>query len=572
MYFLPSQIIRKLDSETIASGVPGELLMERAGYGAYKFLENVAAPDAGRFLVFAGKGNNAGDAFVIARYLLQAGKFVEVICLADYSDYQGDAALNLQKFLKLSPQISVIRDEKEINSFDWHGDVIVDGILGTGIRGEVKGIFLPAIQKINELNIPVLALDIPSGLNCDTGEICGAAVKAKWTTTFANPKFAVLTDMGARHCGRVEVIDIGIPNEITEKYKNNSSTLKGIQIPTFLKGDTGGFQSTDFVDFNQQSSLSNRGRRDFSLTAHKNNFGHLLIIAGSSGMTGAAILSAKAAISSGAGLVTLAIPSSLIQLVGPAIPSCMTLSLEDEGKGYFIEKSADGIIKKLHKYDAVALGPGIGTNTETADFISKIIPELIPPLKAKTGVCRWENHDSDRGMFPPLKGEDCGSNRGMLIIDADALNILSKRKELLQILDENVVLTPHPGEFERLSGIKPDKTDFSRISTAKDFIKNKKLTLLLKGFHTVIINNKSENVKINLTGNPGMATAGSGDVLTGIIGAFLARGLTAENAAQSGAFIHGLAGDIAAANLGEKSVTAEQIINHLGKAFKNFRF
>ena len=562
MYFLPAQIIRKLDSETIASGVPGELLMERAGYGAYKFLENVAAPDAGRFLIFAGKGNNAGDTFVIARYLLQAGKFVEVICLADYSDYQGDAALNLQKFLKLSPQISVIRDEKEMNSFDWHGDVIVDGILGTGIRGEVKGIFLPAIQKINELNIPVLSLDIPSGLNCDTGVICGAAVNAKWTTTFANPKFASLTDMGAQHCGRVEVIDIGIPNEITEKYKNNSSTFKGIQIHPFLKGNTGGFQSTNFVDFNQQSTLSNGARKDFSLTAHKNNFGHLLVIAGSSGMTGAAILSAKAAISSGAGLVTLAIPSSLVQLVGSAVPSCMTLPLEDDGKGFFIKKSADGIIKNLHKYDAVALGTGIGTNDETADFISKIIPELIPPLK-------WDDHDCDRGMFPHLKWEDHDSDRGMLIIDADALNILAKRKNLMQNLGKNVVLTPHPGEFERLSGMKPDKTDLCRISAAKDFIKNKKLTLLLKGFHTLIVSNKSENVKINLTGNPGMATAGSGDVLTGIIGAFLAQGFSAGNAASCGAYIHGLAGDIAAANLGEKSVTSEEIINHLGKAFKN---
>jgi len=515
MYFLPAQIIRKLDSETIASGVPGELLMERAGYGAYKFLENVAAPDANRFLVFAGKGNNAGDAFVIARYLLQAGKFVEVICLADYSDYQGDAALNLQIFLKLSPQISVIRDEREMNSFDWHGDVIVDGILGTGIRGEVKGIFLPAIQKINELNIPVLALDIPSGLNCDTGGICGAAVKAKWTTTFANPKFAVLTDIGARHCGRVEIIDIGIPVEITKKYCKEINSLP--------------IQSTKFVGCNRQKML----------TAHKNNFGHLLVIAGSSGMTGAAILSAKAAISSGAGLVTLAIPLSLIQLVSPAIPSCMTLSLEDEGKGFFIEKSADKIIKNLHKYDAVALGPGIGTNTQTADFISKIIPAILEKK---------------------------------LVVDADALNILSKRKELLKILGRNVVLTPHPGEFERLSGMKPDKTDLCRISAAKDFIKNKKLTLLLKGFHTVIINNKLENVKINLTGNPGMATAGSGDVLTGIIGAFLAQGFSTRNAAESGAFIHGLAGDIAAANLSEKSVTAEEIIKHLGKAFKNFKF
>ncbi len=548
MYFLPAEIIRKLDSETISSGVSGSILMEKAGYGAYKFLKNVAAPDAKRFLIFAGKGNNAGDAFVIARYLIEDGSQVEIVLLSDCDVFQGDALLNFQRLSKISTQISSLKNENEINSFDWHGDVIIDGILGTGIHGEVKGLFRTAIQKINNLIAPVFSLDIPSGLNCDTGEVCGVAVKAKWTAMFANPKLAVLTDNGAQHCGRVEVIDIGIPEEITEKYKNDSSIppFYKVEHPEYSLGSgLGGFQSTSFVDCNRQSPLLKGGGGDFSLTAHKNNFGHLLIIAGSTGFTGAAILSAKAAISSGTGLVTLAVPQSLNPLVVSAIPSCITLPVKDDGKGIFIPCAAEEIIKSLHKFDAVAIGPGIGTNEETAEFISKVLPALIPPLKG-------ENHDSDRGM---------------LVIDADALNILAKRKELMQNFGENVVLTPHPGEFERLSGVKPEKSDFSRISAAKDFIKNKKSTLLLKGFHTVIISNKSDDLWINLTGNPGMATAGSGDVLTGIIGAFLAMGVPAEKAAVSGAFIHGLAGDIAAANLSEHSVTAEEIINHLGKAF-----
>ena len=555
MYFLPAEIIRRLDSETIASGVSGSILMERAGYGAYKFLKNVTAPDAKRFLIFAGKGNNAGDAFVIARYLIEDGSQVKIVVLADCDVFQGDALLNLQKISKaskISPQITSLKNKNEINSFDWHGDVIIDGILGTGIHGEVKGLFRAAIQKINDLNAPVFSLDIPSGLNCDTGEACGVAVKAKWTAMFANPKLAVLTDNGAQHCGRVEVIDIGIPEEITEKYSNDSSALKGIQIPPFLKGDIGGFQSTCFVDDNRQFPILKEGRGDFSLTAHKNNFGHLLIIAGSTGLTGAAILSARAAISSGAGLVTLAIPQSLNPLVVPAIASCMTLPVKDDGKGIFIASAAEEIIKSLHKFDAVAIGPGIGTAEETAEFISKLIPE----------ICRR----------PVRRNSQCGIqaySRKKLVIDADALNIFSERKELIQNLGENVVLTPHPGEFERLSGIKPDKTDFSRISVAKDFTKDKKFTLLLKGFHTVITSNKSDDLWINLTGNPGMATAGSGDVLTGIIGAFLARGFSAEKAAVSGAFIHGLAGDIAVAELSENSVTAEEIINNLGKAFLN---
>ncbi|RLD11212.1 MAG: hypothetical protein DRI44_04160, partial [Chlamydiae bacterium] len=445
MLFLPSEIIRKLDSETIASGVPGELLMERAGFGAFKFLKNIAAPNADRFLIFAGKGNNAGDAFVIARYLIQNDKFVEIICLADYSDYKGDAALNLQKLLKLSPRISVILDVEKINSFDWHGDIIIDGILGTGIRGEVKGIFKPAIQKINNLNIPVFSLDIPSGLNCDTGELCGTAVKAKWTAMFANPKLAVLTETGAGYCGRVEVIDIGISDEIIKKYLKENSAYD--------------VQSTDLVDDNQQKSPIEY------LKAHKNNFGHLLVIAGSMGMTGAAILTAKAAIKCGCGLVTLAVPNSILQLVAPAMPFCMTLPLDDNGKGYFSGNSIAGIIDKISKFDAVAIGPGIRTNKDTYFFFENIIPEIL---------------------------------NKKVVIDADALNIIAQKKELLNGLGENVVLTPHPGEFERLSGVKPDKTDSDRITLAKQFVKNKKISLLLKGFHTVITNSKSENVKINL--------------------------------------------------------------------------
>ena len=529
MYFLPAEIIRKLDSETIASGVSGNILMEKAGYGAYKFLKNAAAPNAKRFLIFAGKGNNAGDAFVIARYLIEDGSQVEIVLLADYDALQGDALLNFQRLSKISPQISSLQNENEINSFDWHGDVIIDGILGTGIRGEVKGIFRAAIQKINELNAPVFSLDIPSGLNCDTGEVCGVAVKTKWTATFAHAKLGMITDIGAQHYGRVEIIDIGIPAEFSEKL----TPMDKISA----------FQSTEFVDCilhlsrdSHSNVLAEKMLNDSQsrLTAHKNKFGHLLIIAGSSGFTGAAVLSAKAAISSGAGLVTLAVPHSLNPLVVPTISSCMTLPVKDDGKGIFIACAAEEIIKSLHKFDAVAIGPGIGADEETVDFISKIIPAI---------------------------------SEKKLVIDADALNILSKRKELMQNFGGNVVLTPHPGEFERLSGVKPDKTDSSRISVTKDFIKNKKSTLLLKGFHTVISNNNSQNTWINLSGNPGMATAGSGDVLTGIIGAFLAMGVPVENAAVCGAFIHGLSGDIAAANLSENSVTAEEIINYLGKAF-----
>ena len=512
MLFLPANIIRKLDAEAIASGISGEILMENAGYGAFRFLQNIAAPNANSFLIFAGKGNNAGDAFVVARHLIQSKKYVEIICLAELDQYKGDAKTNLEKLINLSPNISVITNEDSLNNFYRRCDVIIDGLLGTGIRGNISGIFKTAIEKINSLRAPVFSLDIPSGLDCDTGEIHGCAVKAKWTATFANPKLAFLTENGAKFAGRVEVINIGIPPAIKNNFAHNST----------------GFQSTFFVDCNQQNMS----------IAHKNTFGHLLVIAGRLGMTGAAALAAKAAVSSGCGLVTLAVPKSLLALVAPAVPSVMTLPLADAGAGFFTKKSADKIIENINKFDAVALGPGIGTNPETADFIKKILPALA---------------------------------KKKIVIDADALNIIADNKKLLDLLNENSVITPHPGEFQRIADERPDKSDTARIAAAKKFSANHKFTLLLKGFHTIIAKPNAKNIYINLTGNYGMATAGSGDVLTGILGARLARGCDAEAAAVSAAYIHGLAGDIAAANLSYEPVTAEQIINFLGKAYYSIK-
>ncbi|MCK4983228.1 MAG: NAD(P)H-hydrate dehydratase, partial [Victivallaceae bacterium] len=435
MHFLQSDIIRTLDNETINSGTPGIALMERAGYEAFRFLINIASPSAQRFLIAAGKGNNAGDAFVVARYLIQANKHVDVILLTDPQTYKGDALVNWQKLAEMLPSILQADTEEKINNIEWHGDIVIDGVLGTGIRGEVKGVFKTAIDKITAMNIPVFSLDIPSGINCDTGQVCGTAVKAKWTCTFAHPKLAVLSETGAHYCGRVEIIDIGIPKSLTDKIlevENAANTVSALS-------------STEIADCIPHKKLND----------HKGTYGHLLIVAGSRGMTGAATLCAKAAIESGVGMVTLAIPESLLHLVAQTIPSCMTIPVPDSGKGYFTVEAAEVLKEKLTLFDAVAFGPGIGQAEETVNFTAEFITAVNKLNKP-------------------------------LIIDADGINAIADNHEVLKMCGGNVLLTPHPGEFARLTGVKPGSNDTERITAAKQFAQLNKTNLLLKGFHTVI--------------------------------------------------------------------------------------
>lgn len=515
MYYLNAETIRKLDARTIADGVPGQCLMERAGYGAYLFLSRVAAPASERFLVVAGKGNNAGDALVIVRYLLQQRKNVKILALSDPEHYTGDALLNWKRLYEFCPDITVATDIEKIQYYfaEWHGDIIVDGLLGTGIHGKVTGLYAAAIDCMNAHQAFVLALDIPSGLHCDTGEPCGYAVKANWTVTFAHPKRGMITETGANYCGRVEVIDIGIDHDIGGRiiHENEDDPLYACL----------------------SSAEAGRMLPERDLRQHKNVFGHLLVLAGSRGMTGAAVLTAHSALKSGAGLVTLAIPESLLGLVAPVMPSVMTLPLPDNGTGTLLSDALPVLENHRQKFSAVAIGPGIGLYESVHVFVKSFLEWCSVPL----------------------------------VIDADALNCVASTPDLINVLhDKDVIITPHPGEFARLRGSKPGNSISERIESAQSFAEVHGLTILLKGFQTVIAT-RGEELYINPTGNPGMATAGSGDVLTGITGALLTQGLIPHEAAVLGAYIHGLAGDIAAAEQGEIAMTSGDILQMLGKAF-----
>lgn len=508
MVVLDAATIRALDTQAIAAGTPGSVLMERAGYGAFLFLTHVACPSAHRVLVVAGKGNNAGDAFVTAYYLAKAGLNVEYIALSS-DDLPTDAASKYERLCALvPPKHSLEKLDPELTSKiirEWHGDLILDGLLGTGLRGELAPAFRAAIDAINAHPAPVLALDIPSGLNADSGQPHGAAVRAAWTLTFGHPKRGMLEPGAMNYCGRIEIVDIGL-----------NRTPENAQLCMLSSAEAAELLPTR------------------SLTAHKHSFGHVLVVAGSRGMTGAAVLCARAALASGAGLVTLAVPSSLLPLVAPGCPACMTLPLPDDGSGVFSPAAFNALRESLPRFSALAIGPGLGRSPLTAEFLELLLPELNVPA----------------------------------VLDADALNCLADNPQLLSRLHgKPFVLTPHPGEFTRLTGAAPGHSPQQRLAASAAFIKSHALTLLLKGHFSVIRSHRSDCPPlINPTGNPGLATAGAGDVLTGMIAALLAQGLQPHLAAALAAYLHGLAADCAAAHLGQLALTAPDVIAHIGPA------
>ena len=508
MQFATTETIRSLDAAATASGTPGDVLMERAGYGAFKFMATVACPCARRIVVVAGKGNNGGDASVVARYLAASGRQVELVLLCDPAALDDAAQASFKQIEHSGVHVSVAADEAALKRV-WpmlQCDVLVDGVLGTGVAGEVNGVARAAIECINAHGAPVLSLDVPSGLDSDKGTPCGAAVRAAWTVTFGHAKRAMLTAAGEEYCGRVEVVDIGLARD-----------AGGGDGPTCLS-------SREVTEM-----LAARDLRD-----HKNKLGHVLVIAGSRGMTGAAVLCAQAALHTGAGLVTVAVPESLLPLVAPLVPACMTLPVPDGGLGMFTRDAVAVLFENLERFSCVAIGPGMGRHKAVDAFLHLLLMELYCPT----------------------------------VVDADALNHMADKPGLLaEVEGTSMVLTPHPGEFERLSGMKPTNDAIERAAMARSFAEKHGAVVLLKGFHSIVAAPGMVPC-LNMTGNQGMATAGSGDVLTGMIAALLARGMSPADATRAGAFIHGLAGDVAAGIHGFNALTAPRIVESLGAAFK----
>lgn len=500
--------MRRLDRRAITElGIPGAVLMEHAGRGAAAvlraWLRARGAPRAARVVIVCGKGGNGGDGFVMARHLKRAGARVSVWLAFPADEVTGDARAKLRALGGAGLRAHAVDDVDAVPLAE--ADVVVDALLGTGARGAPNERVARLIERINAAGRPVVALDIPSGLPADGAAPSGPVVRAELTATFAGLKRALVTGPGLDVAGRVVVVPIGIPE---------AEVRRGVTTFLLERGDV--------------AALVPRRPR----TAHKGTYGHLLIVAGSLGKTGAAALAARAAMRSGAGLVTVATPASQQPVVASLVLEAMTSALPETGARSVAVKAREPIRELATARDAVAIGPGLGLDAETQDLVRELTRDLPRPL----------------------------------VVDADALTALGRDPAVLRGAPAPRCLTPHPGEMARLLGVGVRDVERDRIEAARGFATTYGVHLALKGAGTVIAAPTGE-VFVNPTGNPGMASGGTGDVLTGVAGAFLARGLVPLAALQAAVYLHGRAGDLAAGRVGEEGLIASDLIDALPDAF-----
>ena len=500
--------MQEMDRRTIEThGIPGLELMEKAGRGATRvLLDQFDAHTKAGVGIICGKGNNGGDGFVIARCLAEKGIAVSVYLLAKTAALKGDAAANYNRLAPLNVEIIEIPDEDAFSKIkprlSDHG-LLVDAILGTGLTSDVRGLFKTVINFINELNrdgVAVFAVDIPSGLNADTGQPCGTCIRAQGTATFGLAKIGHFTYPGAEYTGSLEIIDIGIPGSVVQAVGPKQSLLTSAQIRTYLQP-----RSPD---------------------AHKGRTGHLLVIAGSPGKTGAAAMTAVSAMRAGAGLVTLGIAKSLNPILEAQVLEVMTAPLPESQNGILAAGALDSIKKLAAGKTCLAIGPGIGQARGTQSLARKIISQSRIPV----------------------------------VIDADGLNNLAGQTQLLKRLKAPAVLTPHPGEMARLMDVTPAEIQQNRLQCARNFATNFKVHLVLKGAATVIAH-PDGSAYINSTGNPGMASGGMGDVLTGVLAGFITQGFTPEAATHAAVYLHGAAADTLAKTIGPVGYLAGEVMN-----------
>jgi hydroxyethylthiazole kinase-like uncharacterized protein yjeF len=505
MYLVTAVEMRDMDRLAIEShGIPGLVLMESAGKGAARVLLAQFADHLKAGVgIICGKGNNGGDGFVMARYLADHRIRVTVYLLAKTSMVKGDAAANLNRLAPLNIPVIEVPDEnafsKAISSLDQHG-LLVDAILGTGLSADVKGFFKTVIDYMNQRPTPIFAVDVPSGLNSDTGQPCGACIRAQATATFALPKIGHFSYPGAEYTGKLEIIDIGIPEAVVQSVKPKQQLLTAEQIRHRL--------------------------RPRSADTHKGRTGHLLVVAGSVGKTGAAALAAGSAMRCGAGLVTLSIAESLHSIAETLVLEVMTAPLTESRCGVLGDAAVDDIKKLISGKACLAIGPGIGQAPETRRLIQKIITQIEIPV----------------------------------VIDADGLNNLTGQTQLLKSLKAPAVLTPHPGEMARLIDATPAEVQHNRLKCARDFATNFKVHVVLKGAATVIAHPDGK-AYINPTGNSGMASGGMGDVLTGVLAGFITQGFSPEEAAHAAVYLHGAAADTLAKTIGPFGYLAGEVMN-----------
>ncbi len=519
MKLVTSEQMRKIDKTTIEEiGIPGLELMEKAGLGSSlvaKKILNGEVEDK-KVIIFCGKGNNGGDGFVVGRYLSSWGAEVEFYLLGKKEEVKGDALVNLKKAIDLNLPVKEILKEKEL-PFEFKADLIVDAIFGTGFKGKATGLEEKAILLMNSTPIKVLSIDIPSGLDADTGSVEGVCVKADSTPTMGLPKIGQFFFPGKSFCGKVDVIDIGVPQGVIEEQKINLNLITEQEVKSSLPQRLG--------------------------DAHKGNCGKAFLIAGSTGMTGAATLASLSCLKAGAGMAILGIPKSLNEIMEIKVTEVMTKPLPDvRKKGVLALRGLGEIMQALKWADCVALGPGLGQHFETVELVRRLITKIELPM----------------------------------VIDADGLNAIAKDSSILNQSKAPLILTPHIGELSRLTSVPIEEIAKNRIRYASESAKKFNCVLVFKGAPTIIGEPEGE-IYVNPTGNAGMATAGSGDVLTGIIIGLLAQMILLKKqdikksmleSALAGVYIHGLCGDLAKEEKGEMGMIAGDMMEKLPEVLK----
>ncbi|MBI4963829.1 MAG: NAD(P)H-hydrate dehydratase [Desulfomonile tiedjei] len=511
MYLVTAEEMRAFDATAIQEyGIPGVVLMENAGRTTFHILRTHLGGDVLglNVAVVAGPGNNGGDGYVIARYLINHGAQVDTFLLAPRQKIKGDALTNLKILEKMTSRIFQVTDEGALEqaSCMWQdSDLIVDAILGTGLNSEVRSPYKEAIEEINAAPGFRLAVDLPSGLDADMGQVLGVAVQADLTVTYGFRKLGTALYPGVEHCGKVEVVDISIPLQAIACNPPKAVLYEMPEVWEFysLRSDPQG---------------------------HKGKFGHLVIIGGSPGKTGAPAMAAMAASRIGAGLVTVGVPASLNPILEIKLTEEMTEPLPETITGFLGENSADRILSLAEGKRCMVLGPGMST--------AEGIPELIAKV---------------------LAGFD-----GWVVIDADGLNGLSHNMECLKNTAAKVVLTPHPGEMARITGKTTKEVQADRVGMARKIAKEYGVWLILKGAATVTASPEGA-IFVNTTGNPWMASGGQGDALSGILGGLLVQGIPPEHALPFGVYLHGLAADSLVERNGPAPVIATDVIAEIPK-------
>ena len=499
--------MRAMDATAIERyGILDQLLMENAGHASYEVIRRKIGLHPHKFLVISGSGNNGGDGLVVARKLYSNGAHVRVLLAGNPEKFKGSALLNYEIAKKIDIPMETVTSAEQAAPFIEQSDVIIDAIFGTGLDREVGGKYRGIIELINQSGKKVISIDIPSGINGNTGQVMGIAVRAVHTITFGLPKLGNLLYPGFEYNGHLHVTHISFPPAI---YENDQVKVAINTLPPLPErpGDT-----------------------------HKGSAGKVLFVAGAANYLGAPYFSAEAFLKAGGGLSYLATPRSVAPFIANKGSEIVLQPMQPTDAGTLSLENLDKILALAEEMRLVVLGPGVSLHEESQELIRRLAKELEKPI----------------------------------LIDGDGLTAVSEDLTVIQFRNQPTILTPHPGEMAKLTGKSIREIESNRVPILQETCKKLNAIIVLKGAHS-LIGLPDGHVFINLSGNAGMATAGSGDVLTGTIAAMFALFKDAALATRMGVFLHGLAGDLAAGEIGQDGLVAGDILQHLPEAIRTYR-